>query len=114
MRVSVLGKYLRLPGMRFDAVTGALDAGPAGFRLVMQIAQTRWMPPRWCWHRSFQIIAMLAVMFHNSWRVTLAILLLGPPLALDHGQGKPFTAGSATASRKAARSTNTQAPRIRP
>ena len=31
--------------------------------------------------QSFQIIAMLAVMFHNSWQVTLAILLLGPPLA---------------------------------
>lgn len=80
MRVSVLGKYLRLPGMRFDSE-------PVPSMLVRlgsdcdQIAQAAVDATKVVLQQSFQIIAMLAVMFHNSWQVTLAILLLGPPLA---------------------------------
>lgn len=80
MRVLVLGKYLRLPGMRFDSE-------PVPSMLVRlgsdcdQIAQAAVDATKVVLQQSFQIIAMLAVMFHNSWQVTLAILLLGPPLA---------------------------------
>nr|WP_221189048.1 MULTISPECIES: lipid A export permease/ATP-binding protein MsbA [unclassified Pseudoxanthomonas] len=80
MRVEVLGKYLRLPGMRFDSE-------PVPSMLVRlgsdcdQVAQAAVDATKVVLQQSFQILAMLAVMFHNSWQVTLAILLLGPPLA---------------------------------
>ncbi|MDN5782913.1 MAG: lipid ABC transporter permease/ATP-binding protein, partial [Luteimonas sp.] len=80
MRVHVLGKYLRLPGLRFDTE-------PVPSMLVRlgsdsdQVAQATIDAAKVMLQQSFQVIAMLVVMFYTSWQVTLSILVLAPPLA---------------------------------
>ncbi|RPE81770.1 lipid A export permease/ATP-binding protein MsbA [Vulcaniibacterium tengchongense] len=80
LRVEVLGKYLRLPGQRFDSE-------PVGSMLTRlgsdsdQVAQAAIDAGKVMLQQSLQVVAMLAVMLYYSWRVTLAILLLGPLLA---------------------------------
>lgn len=79
-RVQVLGKYLRLPGQRFDAE-------PVPSMLVRlgsdsdQVAQAAIDAMKVMLQQSLQVIAMLAVMLWTSWQVTAAILVLAPPLA---------------------------------
>jgi subfamily B ATP-binding cassette protein MsbA len=80
LRVQVLGKYLRLPGLRFDSepvpsmltrlgsdsdqmAAAAIDA----MKVMLQ--------------QALQVLVMLGVMLHASWKVTLAVLVLAPPLA---------------------------------
>ena len=80
LRVKVLGKYLRLPGLRFDSepvpsmltrlgsdsdqmAAAAIDA----MKVMLQ--------------QALQVLVMLGVMLHASWKVTLAVLVLAPPLA---------------------------------
>jgi subfamily B ATP-binding cassette protein MsbA len=80
MRVQVFGKYLRLPGLRFDAepVTSML------VRLGTDsdhVAQAAIDAAKVMLQQSFQVIAALVVMFWTSWQVTLVVLLLAPPLA---------------------------------
>ena len=80
MRVRVFDKYLRLPGLRFDAepVTSML------VRLGTDsdhVAQAAIDAAKVMLQQSFQVIAALVVMFWTSWQVTLVILLLAPPLA---------------------------------
>ena len=80
MRVRVLAKYLRLPGLRFDAE-------PVPSMLIKhgsdsdQVAQAAIDAMKVMLQQSLQVIAMLVVMLWTSWQVTIAILLLGPPLA---------------------------------
>jgi subfamily B ATP-binding cassette protein MsbA len=80
MRVQVLGKYLRLPGSRFDTE-------PVPSMLVRlgsdsdQVAQATIDAAKVMLQQSFQIIAALVVMLWTSWQVTLAVLVLAPPLA---------------------------------
>ncbi|MEP6633037.1 MAG: ABC transporter transmembrane domain-containing protein, partial [Luteimonas sp.] len=80
MRVRVLGKYLRLPGMRFDNE-------PVPSMLMRlgsdsdQVAQAAIDAVKVMLQNAFQIIAALVVMLWTSWQVTLAILVLAPPLA---------------------------------
>ncbi|HEY0662914.1 MAG TPA: lipid A export permease/ATP-binding protein MsbA [Lysobacter sp.] len=80
LRVQVLGKYLRLPGLRFDTE-------PVPSMLVKlgsdsdQVAQAAIDAMKVMLQQSLQVIASLVVMLWISWRVTLAILVLGPPLA---------------------------------
>src|SRR3546814_4072504 len=80
MRVKVLGKYLGLPGLRFDTE-------PVPSMLVRlgsdsdQVAQATIDAAKVMLQQSFQIIAALVVMFWTSWQVTLALLVLAPPLA---------------------------------
>lgn len=80
LRVGVLGKYLRLPGVRFDAE-------PVPSMLIRlgsdsdQVSQAAIDALRVMVQQSLQVIGSLAVMLYVSWRVTLAIFLLGPPLA---------------------------------
>jgi len=80
LRVRVLGKYLRLPGQRFDSE-------PVPSMLIKlgsdsdQVAQAAIDALKVMLQQSFQIIAALVVMLITSWQVTLAVLLLGPPLA---------------------------------
>ena len=80
LRVRVLEKYLRLPGLRFDAE-------PVASMLIKlgsdsdQVAQAAIDAMKVMLQQSLQVVTMLAVMFWYSWQVTLAILLLGPPLA---------------------------------
>jgi subfamily B ATP-binding cassette protein MsbA len=80
LRVRVLGKYLRLPGARFDTepVPGML------VRLGSdsdQVAQAAVDAMKVMLQQSFQVIAALIVMLWTSWQVTLGILLMAPPLA---------------------------------
>src|SRR3546814_8556412 len=80
MRVKVLGKYLGLPGLRFDTE-------PVPSMLVRlgsdsdQVAQATIDAAKVMLQQSFQIIDALVVMFWNSWQVTMALLVLAPPLA---------------------------------
>ncbi len=80
LRIMVLGKYLRLPGLRFDSE-------PVGSMLTRlgsdsdQVAQAAIDAGKVMLQQSLQVVAMLAVMLFYSWRVTAAILLLGPVLA---------------------------------
>ena len=80
LRVQVLGKYLRLPGLRFDSE-------PVPSMLIKlgsdsdQVAQAAIDALKVMLQQSFQIVAALVVMLWVSWQVTAAILLLGPPLA---------------------------------
>ena len=86
MRVNALDKYLRLPGLRFDAE-------PVPSMLVRlgsdsdQVAQAVVDSAKVMLQQSLQVVAMLAVMLYASWRVTLAVLLLGPLIAwmMDKG-----------------------------
>lgn len=79
-RVSVLGKYLRQPGLRFDSE-------PVPAMLVRlgsdsdQVAQAAVDSMKVMLQNFLQIVAALVVMLITSWQVTLAILVLGPPLA---------------------------------
>lgn len=80
LRVKVLSKYLRLPGQRFDTepVPSMLT------RLASdsdQVALAAVDALKVMLQQSAQVVAMLAVMFWHSWKVTLAVLLLAPPLA---------------------------------
>ncbi|MGN6512695.1 MAG: lipid A export permease/ATP-binding protein MsbA [Lysobacteraceae bacterium] len=80
LRVRVFGKYLRLPGERFDHE-------PVGSMLVRlgsdsdQVAQAAIDAMKVMVQQALQVVAMLAVMLWASWRVTIAMLLLGPVLA---------------------------------
>ncbi|MBT2746825.1 lipid A export permease/ATP-binding protein MsbA [Lysobacter sp. ISL-50] len=80
LRVQVLGKYLRLPGARFDTepVTSML------VRLGSdsdQVAQASVDALKVMVQQSTQAIALLAVMIWTSWQVTFAVLIMAPPLA---------------------------------
>ncbi len=80
VRVNVLGKYLRLPGLRFDTE-------PVPAMLVRlgsdadQMAQAAVDAMKVMLQQILQIIAALVVMFWTSWQVTLAILIMAPPLS---------------------------------
>ncbi len=80
VRVNVLGKYLRLPGLRFDTE-------PVPAMLVRlgsdadQMAQAAVDAMKVRLQQVLQIVAALVVMFWTSWQVTLAILIMAPPLA---------------------------------
>ncbi|MDQ3204991.1 MAG: lipid A export permease/ATP-binding protein MsbA [Pseudomonadota bacterium] len=81
LRVQVLGKYLRLPGLRFDAE-------PVPSMLVKlgsdsdQVAQAAIDAMKVMAQQSLQVLVALGVMLWTSWQVTIAILVVAPPLAL--------------------------------
>ena len=85
LRVRVLGKYLRLPGMRFDAE-------PVPSMLVRlgsdsdQVSQAAVDAAKVMIQQSLQIIASLVVMLWTSWQVTLTIFVLAPPLSWIMGK----------------------------
>ncbi len=80
MRINALGKYLRLPGLRFDTE-------PVPSMLMRlgsdsdQVAQAAIDSAKVMLQQSLQVIYMLAVMLYASWRVTLAVLVLAPVIA---------------------------------
>lgn len=80
MRVGAMDKYLRLPGLRFDAE-------PVPSMLVRlgsdsdQVAQAAIDSAKVMLQQSLQVVVMLAVMLYASWRVTLVVLLLAPAIA---------------------------------
>ena len=90
MRVQVFGKYLRMPGLRFDAepVTSMLVRLGADSDHVAQAAIDA---AKVMLQQSFQVLAALVVMFWTSWQVSLVVLLLAPPLAWIMGKvGKRY------------------------
>ncbi|GAA5074888.1 lipid A export permease/ATP-binding protein MsbA [Lysobacter panacisoli] len=80
LRVQVLGKYLRLPGLRFDTEPVSSMLTRLGSDSD-QVAQAAIDAAKVMLQQALQVIAMLGVMLYTSWRVTLAVLLLGPLLA---------------------------------
>lgn len=80
LRVMVLGKYMRLPGLRFDTEPVASMLTRLGSDSD-QVAQAAIDAAKVMLQQSLQVVAMMGVMLYYSWRVTLAILLLGPLLA---------------------------------
>ena len=79
LRVQVLGKYLRLPGQRFDAE-------PVPSMLIKlssdsdQVAQAAIDAMKVMLQQSLQAIVMVGVMLWTSGQVTVLILILAPPL----------------------------------
>ncbi|WP_342315596.1 lipid A export permease/ATP-binding protein MsbA [Lysobacter sp. FW306-1B-D06B] len=80
LRVQVLGKYLRLPGLRFDTEPVSSMLTRLGSDSD-QVAQAAIDAAKVMLQQSLQVLVMLGVMLYTSWRVTLAVLLLGPMLA---------------------------------
>lgn len=80
LRVRVLDKYLRLPGLRFDAE-------PVPSMLIKlgsdsdQVAQAAIDALKVMAQQSLQVLFGIGVMLWTSWQVTIAILLIAPPLA---------------------------------
>ncbi|MBA3485833.1 MAG: lipid ABC transporter permease/ATP-binding protein, partial [Lysobacter sp.] len=80
LRVQVLGKYLRLPGLRFDAE-------PVPSMLIRlssdsdQVSQAAVDAMKVMVQQSLQVLVGIGVMLWTSWQVTIAILILAPPLA---------------------------------
>ena len=80
LRVTLLGKYLRLPGSRFDdePVPSMLmrlgnDSDQVSFAVIDAMKVLI--------QQSLQALVALGVMLYTSWQVTAAILLMAPPLA---------------------------------
>ncbi|MFT3756854.1 MAG: lipid A export permease/ATP-binding protein MsbA [Pseudoxanthomonas sp.] len=79
LRVKVLGKYLRLPGSRFDSE-------PVPSMLVRlgsdsdQVAQAAVDAMKTMLQQALQVVALLISMLVTSWQVTLCILILVLPL----------------------------------
>jgi ATP-binding cassette, subfamily B, bacterial MsbA len=80
LRVRVLDKYLHLPGQRFDS-----EPVPAMLMRLGsdcdQVANAAVDAAKVMLQQSFQIIGALGVMLWTSWQVTIAILVMAPPLA---------------------------------
>jgi len=79
LRVHVLSKYLRLPGLRFDTEPVPSMLTRLGSDSD-QVALAAVDALKVMLQQSFQVIVMLVVMLLQSWKVTLAILVLAPPL----------------------------------
>ena len=80
LRVQVLGKYLRLPGLRFDTEPVSSMLTRLGSDSD-QVAQAAIDAAKVMLQQALQVLVMVGVMLYTSWRVTLAVLLLGPLLA---------------------------------
>ncbi|MBP3985256.1 lipid A export permease/ATP-binding protein MsbA [Pseudoxanthomonas helianthi] len=80
LRVGVLGKYLRMSGLRFDTE-------PVPSMLIRlgsdsdQVSQAAVDAMKVMIQQALQALFLLGVMLWTSWLVTLSILLLAPPLA---------------------------------
>ena len=85
LRLQLMDKYLRMPGSRFDhePVPSMLTRLGAD---TEQVAQASVDSLKVMVSNALQIIAMLAIMFWTSWRVSLVLLVLGPVLAWTMGK----------------------------
>jgi ATP-binding cassette, subfamily B, bacterial MsbA len=79
LRLLLMGKYLRLPGERFDAEPVASMLTRLGSD-TEQVAQAAVDSLKVMISSTLGTLAMLAAMFHVSWRVSLVLLLLAPLL----------------------------------
>ncbi|MCI4566481.1 lipid A export permease/ATP-binding protein MsbA [Lysobacter sp. CFH 32150] len=80
LRLLLLGKYLRQPGSRFDneSVPSMLTRLGAD---TEQVAQAAVDASKVMISQGLQVVGMFGAMLYTSWRVTIAIVLLGPILA---------------------------------
>ncbi len=85
LRMQLMAKYLRMPGGRFDkeAVPSMLTRlGPD----TDQVAQAAVDALKVMVSSVLQVVALLAVMFWNSWKVSLVLLVLAPAMAWMMGK----------------------------
>lgn len=85
LRLQLMGKYLRMPGHRFDnePVPSMLTRLGAD---TEQVAQAAVDSLKVMISNALQIIALLGVMFWNSWKVSLVLLVLAPAMAWMMGK----------------------------
>ncbi len=85
LRLQLMGKYLRMPGQRFDnePVPSMLTRLGAD---TEQVAQAAVDSLKVMISNALQIIALLGVMFWNSWKVSLVLLVLAPAMAWMMGK----------------------------
>ncbi len=90
LRLQLMGKYLRLPGARFDQEPVPVMITRLGGD-TEQVAQAAVDSLKVMVSNTFNIISTLGVMFYNSWRVSLVLLVLAPLLASIMGKvGKRY------------------------
>ena len=90
LRLQLMGKYLRLPGARFDQEPVPVMITRLGGD-TEQVAQAAVDSLKVMVSNTFNIISTLSVMFYNSWRVSLVLLVLAPLLASIMGKvGKRY------------------------
>lgn len=80
LRLLLLGKYLRQPGSRFDNESVPSMLTRLGGD-TEQVAQAAVDASKVMISQGLQVVGMFGAMLYTSWRVTIAILLLGPVLA---------------------------------
>ena len=85
LRMQLMGKYLRMPGQRFDhePVPSMLTRLGAD---TEQVAQAAVDSLKVMVSNALQIVALLGVMFWNSWKVSLVLLVLEPAMAWMMGK----------------------------
>ncbi|MDO5609588.1 MAG: lipid A export permease/ATP-binding protein MsbA [Pseudomonadota bacterium] len=90
LRLQLMSKYLHMPGSRYDneTVPSMLTRlGPD----TDQVAQAAVDALKVMVSSVLQVIALLTVMFWNSWKVSLVLLIIGPALAWMMGKvGKRY------------------------
>ena len=85
LRLQLMGKYLRMPGSRFDhePVPSMLTRLGAD---TEQVAQASVDSLKVMISNALQVVALLGVMFWNSWKVSLVLLVLAPAMAWMMGK----------------------------
>ena len=85
LRLQLIGKYLRMPGSRFDhePVPSMLTRLGAD---TEQVAQASVDSLKVMISNALQVVALLGVMFWNSWKVSLVLLVLAPAMAWMMGK----------------------------
>ena len=90
LRLRLMGKYLRMPGARFDQEPVPVMITRLGGD-TEQVAQAAVDALKVMVSNTLNIIGTLWVMFFNSWRVSLVLLVLAPLLASIMGKvGKRY------------------------
>ncbi|PJK10972.1 lipid A export permease/ATP-binding protein MsbA [Lysobacteraceae bacterium NML08-0793] len=85
LRMQLMGKYLRMPGQRFDNETVPSMLTRLGADSD-QVAQAAVDALKVTVSSVLQVVALLAVMFWNSWKVSLVLLVLAPLMAWMMGK----------------------------
>lgn len=90
LRMQLMSKYLRTPGSRFDSETVPSMLTRLGAD-TDQVAQAAVDALKAIVSSLFQVVALLGVMFWNSWKVSLVLLVIGPLMAWMMGKvGKRY------------------------
>ena len=90
LRLELMSKYLRAPGSRFDTETVPSMLTRLGAD-TDQVAQAAVDALKAVVSSLFQVVFLLGMMFLNSWKVSLVLLVLGPLMAWMMGKvGKRY------------------------